>query len=242
MELALLLVDGRRSDVAAARAQVNAAAAEFAQARAALQARLGAAETVTSVRAPSAGRILLIPERSERVVAPGTPLVELGDPSSLEVAADVLSSDAASIRAGQTVTLRGWGGAPLYGTVRLVEPSARKRISALGVDEQRLTVVIDLVTYPATLGDGFRLESSIVVWEGKNILAVPASALFRNDDRWQLYVVTDGRARRRDVGIGHIGGGTAEVLSGLRDGDTVIVFPSETLRDGMRVRASNPSQ
>lgn len=241
IELAQLLVDERRSDVAAARAQVNAATAEFAQARTALQSRLGSAETVTLVRAPSAGRILLIPDRSERVVAAGTPLMELGDPSSLEVAADVLSSDAASIRAGQPVTLRGWGGGPLHGLVRRVEPSARTHISALGVEEQRLTVVIDLTQHPPTLGDGYRLESSIVVWTGRNVLTVPASALFRNDSRWQLYMMSDGHARRRDVGIGHMGGGSAELLSGLRNGDTVIVFPSETLRDGMRVRASNSS-
>jgi len=167
--------------------------------------------------------------------------VEVGDPASLEVAADVLSSDAASIRPGQPVTLRGWGGSPLYGTVRRVEPSARKRISALGVDEQRLSVIIDLAMHPATLGDGYRLESSIVVWQAPRVLTVPASALFRNDERWQLYALSDGHAHLREVSIRHTGGGSAEVLSGLREGDTVIVFPSEALRDGMRVRANTPS-
>jgi len=237
VELAQLQVDGRRSDVAAARAQVNSADAEFAQARASLLSTTGASQATTTVRTPAAGRILLIPERSERVVTPGTPLVEVGDPSSLEIAADVLSSDAASIRPGQSVTLRGWGGAPLYGSVRRVEPSARKRISALGVEEQRLSVIIDLATHPAALGDGYRLESSIVVWQAPRVLTVPASALFRNDERWQLYTLQDGRARLRDVNIGHTGSGSAEVLSGVAERDTVIVFPSEALRDGTRVRA-----
>ena len=239
VEMAQLQVDGRRSDVAAARAQVNSAETEFAQARASLLSTIGSSQATTTVRTPAAGRILLIPERSERVVTPGTPLVEVGDPSSLEIAADVLSSDAASIRPGQSVTLRGWGGAPLYGSVRRVEPSARKRISALGVDEQRLSVIIDLATHPAALGDGYRLESSIVVWQAPRVLTVPASALFRNDERWQLYALRDGRARLRDVSIGHTGSGTAEVLSGVGEGDTVIVFPSEALRDGTRVRAKS---
>lgn len=240
VELAQLQVDARSSDVAAARAQVNSAEAEFAQARASLQSTVGSSQATTTVRTPVAGRILLIPERSERVVTPGTPLVEVGNPSSLEIVADVLSSDAASIRPGQPVTLRGWGGAPLYGTVRRVEPSARKRISALGVEEQRLSVIIDLTTHPAALGDGYRLESSIVVWQAPRVLTVPASALFRNDERWQLYALSDDHAHLRDVSIGHTGGGTAEVLSGLREGDTVIVFPSEALRDGTRVRVANP--
>ena len=180
--------------------------------------------------------MLRVPERSARVVAAGTPLLEIGDPATLEVAADVLSSDAASIRAAQPVELRGWGGAPLRGAVRLVEPSARTRISALGVEEQRLTVVIDLLDAPATLGDGYRLDASIVVWQRDKVLAVPASALLRVGERWALYVVQGGRASRREVRVGHVGGGLAEITDGLRAGETVVVFPPDAIRDGARVK------
>ncbi|HET7188168.1 MAG TPA: efflux RND transporter periplasmic adaptor subunit [Gemmatimonadaceae bacterium] len=236
VETAALSMASRRADLDAARAQSRMAAAELVQARAALNAA-SQSSTETTVRAPTSGVVLRVPERSARVVAAGTPLLEIGDPATLEVAADVLSSDAASIRAAQPVELRGWGGAPLRGTVRLVEPSARTRISALGVEEQRLTVVIDLLDAPATLGDGYRLDASIVVWQSGKVLAVPASALLRVGERWSLYVVQGGRATRREVRVGHVGGGLAEITDGLRAGDTVIVFPPDAIRDGVRVKA-----
>lgn len=234
VETTALNMASRRADLDAARAQSRMAAAELVQARAALNAA-SQSSTETTVRAPSSGVVLRVPERSARVVVAGTPLLEIGDPATLEVAADVLSSDAASIRAAQPVELRGWGGAPLRGTVRLVEPSARTRISALGVEEQRLTVVIDLQDAPVTLGDGYRLDASVVVWQSDNVLAVPASALLRTGDRWALYVVQGGRASRRDVRVGHVGGGLAEITDGLRAGETVIVFPPDAIRDGARV-------
>lgn len=236
VETAALNMAGSRADLDAARAQSRMAAAELVQARAALNAA-SQSSTETTVRAPSSGVVLRVPERSARVVAAGTPLLEIGDPATLEVAADVLSSDAASIRAAQPVELRGWGGAPLRGTVRLVEPSARTRISALGVEEQRLTVVIDLQDAPVTLGDGYRLDASIAVWQSDKVLAVPASALLRAGERWALYVVQGGRASRRDVRVGHVGGGLAEITDGLRAGETVIVFPPDAIRDGARVKS-----
>ena len=236
VETAALNTASRRADLDAARAQSRVAAAELVQARAALNAA-SQSSTETPVRAPTSGVVLRVPEQSARVVAAGTPLLEIGDPATLEVAADVLSSDAASIRAAQPVELRGWGGAPLRGTVRLVEPSARTRISALGVEEQRLTVVIDLLDAPAALGDGYRLDASIVVWQRDKVLAVPASALLRVGEGWALYVVQGGRATRRDVRVGHVGGGLAEITDGLRAGETVVVFPPDAIRDGARVKA-----
>ena len=238
VERAALTTDGYRRDLDAARAQERLTAAELDQAIAAADAAAGAKGAATLVRAPSSGRVLRIPERSARVVAPGAPIMEIGDPSALEVAADVLSSDAASIRSGQAVALRGWGGSPLIGRVRLVEPSARTRISALGVEEQRLMVVIDVPGAPAALGDGYRLEASVAVWQGSRVLTIPAGALLRAGDHWQLFVAESGRAHRRDVTIGHIGGGSAEVLSGVRAGERVIVFPSDAVEDGVRVRAA----
>jgi HlyD family secretion protein len=235
-ELAALTVTNRRAELNVARAQQRVARDELAQARAALDAMLGTAGTTLLVRAPASGRVLGIPERSSRVVAAGAPLLEIGDDTSLEVVADVLSSDAASVRAGQRVELHGWGGAPLYGVVRLVEPSARTRISALGVEEQRLKVVIDLPSAPASLADGYRLDARIVVWDAPHVLTVPAGALLRTDGAWAVYAVREGRAARVPVRIGHLGAGAAEVLGGLRRGDSVIVFAPDALKEGTRVK------
>lgn len=237
VERATVAVAGYRSDVDAARAQERLAAAELAQATAAADAAAGRRGAATVVRSPASGVVLRIPDRSARVVAPGTPIMEIGDRGALEVAADVLSSDAASIRAGQVVTLRGWGGAPLAGRVRLVEPSAQTHVSALGVEEQRLTVVIDLDHAPPALGDGYRLEASIAVWEGSGVLTIPASALLRSGDRWQAFVADGGRARLREVTIGRVGGGTAEVLAGVRAGERVLLFPADDVVDGVRISA-----
>jgi HlyD family secretion protein len=237
-ELAALTLANRRADLSTAAAQRQFALAELAQARAAADATAPAANATTLVRAPAPGRVLGIPERSARVVAAGAPLIELGDPASLEIAADVLSSDAASVRAGQEVELRGWGGAPFRGVVRRVEPSARTRISALGVEEQRLTVVIDLPSAPSALGDGYRLDAGIVVWEGRDVLTVPAGALLRSDGGWELFRLREGRTTRMRVSVGHVGSGVAEVTSGLRRGDSVVVFPPDALREGTRVRGA----
>ena len=236
-ELAALTETNRRAELNTAQAQRRIAVAELTQADAALAAATGSAGATTLVRAPAAGRVLGMPERSARIVAAGTPLLTVGDPRTLEIAADVLSSDAATVRAGQPVVLRGWGGAPLRGVVRTVDPSARTRVSALGVEEQRLTVVIDLPDAPATLGDGYRLDASIVVWESPQVAMVPAGALLRSDDAWELFVVRGERAERVRARIGRIGGGTAEVLGGVARGERVVVFPPDALRDGMRVQA-----
>lgn len=235
VELAALTVANRRAELGTVRAQRRVALAELAEARAALDAAVGHNEATTVVRAPGDGRVLSLPQSSARVVAAGTPLLELGDPGALEVAADVLSSDAASVRVGQAVILRGWGGTPLNGVVRVVEPSAHTRISALGVEEQRLTVVIDPSPVPHSLGDGYRLDASIVVWEG-NALTVPASALLREGNAWEVFAVRDGRAVRERVTVGHVGGGVAEVTGGLKAADRVVIFPPDALRSGDRVR------
>lgn len=235
-ELAALTVTNRRAELNVARAQQRVAQDELAQARAAVDAMLGTAGTMLLVRAPASGRVLGIPERSSRVVAAGAPLLEIGDEKSLEVVADVLSSDAASVRVGQQVELHGWGGATLYGVVRLVEPSARTRISALGVEEQRLKVVIDLPSAPAALADGYRLDARIVVWDAPQVLTVPAGALLRTDGAWAAYAVRNGRAVRVPLRIGHLGAGAAEVLGGLRRGDSVIVFAPDALKEGARVK------
>ena len=238
-ELATLTETNRRAELGTAEAQRRIAVAEVTQANAALASATAATGATAVVRAPATGRVLGLPERSARVVAAGTPLLTLGDPRTLEIAADVLSSDAAVMRRGQTVILRGWGGAPLRGVVRSLEPSARTRVSALGVEEQRLTVVIDVPEAPSVLGDGYRLDASIVVWEATNALTVPAGALLRSDDGWEVFVIRDGRALRVPARIGRVGGGAAEVLGGIRGGERVVVFPPDALRSGMRVSTAD---
>jgi HlyD family secretion protein len=238
MEEAELLAASREAESAAARDHAVAAAAEVRQALAALL-HLGAnREGVVPVRAPAGGRVLRLADRSERVIAPGTPIAEIGDTRSLEVVVDVLSTDAALLHPGMAVVLEGWGGdEPLAGRVRLVEPAATTRVSALGVEEQRVDVVVAIDDPPLSLGDGFRLDARIVVWSAESVLSVPASALVRAGGGWEVFVVSDGRAARRPVRVGRLGGASAQVLDGLVAGDEVICYPSDKVADGTRVRA-----
>jgi HlyD family secretion protein len=216
----------------------RAAAADAQAMRAALiSADPGAgARAAIPARAPGSGTVLRVPERSERIVAPGEPLLEIGDPAALEVIVDVLTADAVRVRPGMPARLEGWGGQPLTATVRRVEPSAFTRVSALGVEEQRVNVILDLDSRPAELGDGYRVEASILVWAGENVLTVPAAALFRGQDGWHAFVVENGRTVLREVRTGERGAGRVQVLDGLAEGETVVLFPSDQLREGVRVR------
>lgn len=199
----------------------------------------GAAERkVISLRAPIAGRVLRIVEKSERVVQAGAPLVVLGDPNKVEIVTDVLTTDAVNIKPGATAFLEGWGGQhPLRAKVRLVEPAGFTKISALGVEEKRVNVIADFIDPPQGLGDGFRIETRIVVWEAPDVLKIPGSATFREPDGWSVFVVEKNKARRRSVQIGHRNQTEAEVLNGLSAGEDVILHPSNQLREGVRVRA-----
>ena len=239
LEEAELAVQTRTSDLAAARARVAATAADVEQASAALLhagGGAGGAGGAVVVRAPSAGRVLRLAERSERVVAPGSAIAEIGDVRNLEVVVDVLSSDAARVGEGMAVSLDGWGGdGTVHGRVRRVEPAATTRVSALGVEEQRVNVLVDVLDPPASLGDRYRVDASIVVWEDDDVLSVPASALVRMGAGWAAYVVEAGRARLRSIEVGRMGGATAQVLGGLAAGDRVIVFPSDRIGEGARV-------
>ena len=236
-EDAALLVRLREEDLAAAEARARAAASDVDQARAALIAvGGGASSTFVLVRAPADGCVLRVPERSERVVPAGATIAEVGDRNALELVVDVLSSDAARIRAGTPVVVDGWGDeAPLTGLVRTVEPAAFTRLSALGVEEQRVNVVIDMPRWPATLSDGYRVEAHLIVWEQPNITIVPVSALFRQENGWAVFVVRDGRAEVRHVRIGEQGSAGAQVVDGLGPNDRVVVFPSDQITTGRRV-------
>lgn len=192
------------------------------------------------VRSPIAGRVLRLVRRSEGVVAAGEVLVEIGDPAALEVEVDVLSSDAVRIAPGTPVRLARWGGeADLLGQVRVVEPAGFTKVSALGVEEQRVWVIADITSPPEQwqrLGDGYRVEAAFVLWQDEDVLQVPAGALFRHGDGWSVFAVVDGRAQRRAITIGHRNATAAEVRDGLTAGERVILHPSNRVEDGVRVR------
>lgn len=189
------------------------------------------------VRAPASGRVLKILHKSEGTVATGQPLVEIGDPRALEVEVDLLSADAVRIHPGTRVVFERWGGeSVLEGVVRVIEPAGFTKVSALGVQEQRVWVVVAF-TSPATqwqdLGDGYRVEASFILWEGQDILQVPASALFREGDGWAVFVVEQDTAVKRTVQIGQRNGLSAQILSGIQEGDSVIIHPDDRVREGV---------
>jgi HlyD family secretion protein len=241
MEQAQLQATTSRQQAGAAQAAVRAAEADLQAMRASLQgAGTQSGGPVVAVSAPGAGRVLRVLEKSERVVAAGTPLLEIGDAAGLEVVVDVLSSDAVRIRPGNPVRVEEWGGdRPLQGRVRLVEPAAFTEVSALGVEEQRVNVIVDLLEAPPELGAGYRVEAEIATWIGENVLTVPTSALFQRDGSWRVFVVQEGRAGLREVEVGHRGVEAAEVVGGLEEGEEVVVFPSDEVVEGARMEVGS---
>jgi HlyD family secretion protein len=192
------------------------------------------------IYSPINGHVLRVFQESAAVVTPGTPLLELGDPEDLEVEIDVLSRDAVKVKPGDLVLLEHWGGErPLEGHVRVVEPSGFTKISTLGVEEQRVYVIVDLAEPPEkrrTLGDGFRVEARIVIDEAPNALKVPTSALFRAGDQSAVFQVVDGVVREQPVKIGRQNGLEAEILEGLKEGDKVVLHPSDRIEAGVKVK------
>jgi HlyD family secretion protein len=231
----------RREELASAEFGVKIAEAELALARAAvrrLQPGTPAGQQL-AVPAPVDGQVLRVLQESEGVVQAGAPLLEIGDPTALEAVIDVLTTDAVRIKPGDPVRVEQWGGdSALSGHVHRVEPSAFTRVSALGVEEQRVNVIVHLegaAGQSHTLGDGFRVEASIAVWEEPDVLQVPSGAVFRRGEGWGVYVVEAGRARLRPVEIGHRTDTSAQVRRGLEAGEAVVLYPGDTIRDGQRV-------
>lgn len=189
--------------------------------------------------APVSGSVLRVQDESETVLAAGTPILDIGDPHTIEIVAELISEDAVRVRAGDPARITDWGGpAPLDARVRRVEPSAFTKVSALGVEEQRVNVLLD----PAgpngawnSLADGYRVVVHITVWKTADALRVPVAALFRAGNGWAAFVLRDGRAARTTVSVGHQNDDVAEVLAGLKAGDRVVVHPGDTVRDGVRV-------
>ncbi len=199
--------------------------------------------SVVHVNSPITGTVLRVLHPHEGVVNPGDPLIEIADPDALELVVDVLTSDAVQIERGAMVEIRGWGGdAVLNGRVRLVEPSAFTKVSALGVEEQRVNVVIDLLDKPdgVVIGDGYRVEVSIVVWKSDDVLLLPVAALFRDGERWAVWVVEGGVARLQEIELGKRQGLWVEASAGLEAGDTVIVHPSDAITEGVEVEVHAP--
>ncbi|MDA1098376.1 MAG: efflux RND transporter periplasmic adaptor subunit [Proteobacteria bacterium] len=193
------------------------------------------------VRAPVSGTILRVYRESEAVVQAGAPLVEIGDPTDLEIVVDLLSTDAVSVSPRDEVLIDGWGGAQsLKGRVRRIEPYGFTKVSALGIEEQRVKVIVDFTDPPALwqrLGHGYRVVTRIVRWRRADALQVPLSALFRVRGAWSLFKVQDGRARLTRVEVGHMNQRSAEILSGLEAGDSLVLHPSDSIEDGIKVVA-----
>lgn len=194
-----------------------------------------------AVRSPVSGTVMRVTRESEATVASGTPLVELGDPRNLEIVTDLLSADAVRLRQGARVMIDNWGGPqPLNGRVRRIEPFGFTKISALGVEEQRVNVIIDITDAPgkwARLGHGYRVIIRAIEWESKNALQLPVSALLRDQGRWAVFAVEDGRAKLVPVRIGRMNDERAELLGGLDKGTSVILHPSEKIIDDARVES-----
>lgn len=188
---------------------------------------------------PIRGKVLHVFQESATVVTPGMKLLELGDPTDLEIEIDLLSADAVKVRPGAKVILEHWGGPePLQARVRLVEPAGFMKVSALGVEEQRVWVIADFVDPPAkraTLGDAYRVEARVVIWEEDNVLKVPSGALFRRGTERAVFVVANGKAVVRPVRVGQNNGLEAQILDGLEEGEHVIVHPSDKVKEGVAI-------
>jgi len=228
-------------DVAAAEGALRAAEAELL-ATGGLVSRpaTGDLPPPIEVKANATGRVLHVFQESSRAVMQGTPLLEIGDPADLEVVVEMLSRDGAAIAAGAPVVLEQWGGpVPLDGKVRLVEPAAFTKISALGVEEQRVYVVVDITTpleQRRSLGDNFRVEARVITWESPKALKLPSSGLFRSGSSWAAYVVRSGKAQLVPVQAGRSSGAEIQVTGGLAEGDEVILYPGDRIKDGQRVK------
>lgn len=264
---------GARSAVERAGALVRAREAEVRSAGFAVEAARGQVEDLRlalgmgapapgsggtlELRAPTAGVVLRVHRESGGAVAPGEPLLEIGDPAALEAVVDLLSADAVRVQAGAEATLGGWGGEGLLpARVRRVEPAGFTRVSALGIEEQRVNVILEPVasasaavdaasdgraTWPG-LGDGFRVEARILVDRAEDVLRLPAGALFRRGEGWGVFVARNGRLAEQEVEVGRRSQAEAEILAGVEAGDEVVVYPSDRVADGVRYRAREGRQ
>jgi len=237
LEQSRLAVQSLQEQLRRAEADHERANHEVEAARSALVATEPGGGHAVVVRAPVSGRVLRVLQPSERVVLVGAPLVELGNPAHLDIIVEMLSEDAVRVHPGDTMVVTDWGETtPLIAQVERVEPTGFTKVSALGVEEQRVRVVGALPNPPAALGDGFRVETNTVLWRGDSVLQVPSTALFQHDGVWQVFGVERGRARVRPVRVGRRGSTMTGIEEGLAAGDTILRHPSDRVADGVRVR------
>ncbi|TIQ24395.1 MAG: HlyD family efflux transporter periplasmic adaptor subunit, partial [Mesorhizobium sp.] len=237
-------VDLRKTAVDAAKAVIGLRNAELANAEARLLQPDPADPTGESccvnLLAPIDGTVLAVMARSEQAVVPGTKVAEIGNIRNLEVAVDLLSADAVRIAPATRAQISDWGGdRALRATVRRVDPAAFTKVSALGIEEQRVTAVLDMDDTDARLGHGYRVFVEMTVWECPKCVQVPIGALFRTGGKWSVFVADRGRVRQAEIEIGHMSEDAAEVLAGLEPGLSVVVHPADTLSDGDLVKRRN---
>lgn len=238
----------QRTEAAARSATFNVEVArhELAAARTRLafySADKGSSNELVPIRSPVDGEVLQLYRESEGVVSAGQQLVEVGNPRALEIVVDVLSFDAVKLSPGTEVRIHGWGGKTLQGKVRLVEPTGFTKTSALGVDEQRVRVIVDIVSPRdqwSRLGDGYRVDASFVLWQGKNVLQVPLSSVFRHNGKSAVFVIRDDHAHLREVKTGHTDGFMVEILDGLKEGEQVVRHTGNQVKDGSPLALRNP--
>lgn len=232
-------VDSSQTRLQAAQAARDAAQADLTRARSALVPADRMSAGTVAVRSPAAGTVLSIPQKSETVVAAGSPIVELGDPTHVEVVAEFLSQDAVRMRPGQAAFIENWGGSPLPATVDRIEPVARMKVSALGVEEQRTNVILQFTDRDAArrLGHDYRVDARVVVEEVKDAVRVPLGAMFRQGDGWAVYRIVDGRAVLTPLATGIADDDFRVVTEGVEAGAQVILFPGSAVAQGQRVRA-----
>jgi len=233
-------VELQQATVESAKAAVDLRRAELASAEARLLQPVGSDESgdrcCIDVLAPVDGTVLAVLARSEQAVNAGTPIAEIGDVRDLEITVDLLSEDAVRIRPGTSAVVTDWGGGrALRATVRRINPAGFTKISALGIEEQRVEVALDLDDRDPRLGHDYRVFVELVVWDSPSCLQVPISSLFRNGEVWSVFTIVDGRARQVPVVLGHMNDETAEILAGLKSGDLVVLHPADTLADGAAV-------
>ncbi|MFM2301785.1 MAG: hypothetical protein RLZZ84_1521 [Pseudomonadota bacterium] len=236
-------LEAARTRIATVKAALEQARGEIARLQSQLAAPTGETGSMrVAVRAPARGWVLAVINESAGVIAEGTPLVTIGNPHEIEAVVDLLSRDAVRTRPGDKVEISQWGGeVPLVGRVDRIEPYGRLKVSALGIEEQRVNVIVafDTVTaaQAARLGHGYQIDATIVLWSRDNVLRVPISALFRGaDGGWRVFAIEDGRAREREIRIGHISDAFGEVLGGLALDQAVVINPGNTLVDGAKVK------
>ena len=232
----------RSAEVAGAGAAIDLRKAELASAEARLRQPGGGDpsdpgnDCCVNITAPVHGVVLKVLARSEQAVSPGTRIAEVGDPRELEIVVALLSRDAARIEPGAAVAITDWGGGEdLEGAVRTIEPAAFTKVSSLGIEEQRVNVVIDPATVPANLGHGYHVVARVTVWQQDDVLKVPIAALFRSRGEWSVFAVDGERARLRRIGVGRMNGSHAQILEGLQADDAVILYPSDVVEDGSLV-------